>query len=352
LSIFLLPCFLVIGAATQHTYLAFGVAFLTFPLLRLLFGPYRGTHAIAWRESIASALHALPIIFAGVLAVSLVLTAALASDGESVRIDHMLGLGLSMWITMLFALCPAHELIHRRSRMERLAGAILAGACGYPALVFEHPLHHARHADIANAEWPSSNESVWTFSLRRLKRIVKEFASDFASAFLGRQRGQSAQAIVVAVLNTTGMAAWFTISLGLAGLVAYMACATGCALGMQIMTYLQHWGLAEDFADRNSSRPIAWEEDCRFQAWVTLHISFHQAHHVSAALPFYRLGMSASSPRLPAGYIVMMVLCMFPRGWRRIMAPALTHWTQGHGGEISSGYSLTCFHLYRNPGPR
>lgn len=347
LLILLLPILLVVGAHTRHTYLAIGVAFLLFPLMRLLFGPYRQAHAIEWHESIASALHALPIVYAGFLFSCLVLVGVSLFGAADLSAVELIGLGLSLWITMLFALCPAHELIHRRTRFERIAGAFVAGATGYPALVLEHPLHHARHADLANAEWPKAAESVWQFSARRLTRIAREFSNELASAISLRHSGQVAQSTLVATLATLGTGTWLTSSMGAKGLFLYLGCAAGCTLGMQLMTYLQHWGLADGLAGSPASTHIAWEEDCRFQAWVTLHISFHQAHHLHAGLPFYRLGMSDSSPRMPAGYILMMIFSMFPRLWQRHMVPLLTFWSSQESAPIGAGHALTCFHIYR-----
>ena len=63
LTIFVMPTLLVAGAATGHVFLAIGVAFLVFPLMRLVFGAYKPVHELPWREGIASMLHALPIAY-------------------------------------------------------------------------------------------------------------------------------------------------------------------------------------------------------------------------------------------------------------------------------------------------
>ena len=82
----------------------------------------------------------------------------------------LLGLGLSLWMTLLFGTCVAHELIHRRDKRQAMLGHMLAGICGYPALGMEHLAHHARPGDTRLAEYPLKDESVWQFAWRRMRQ--------------------------------------------------------------------------------------------------------------------------------------------------------------------------------------
>lgn len=348
-SIFLMPALLVASVATGHSFLAIGVAMLMLPLMRLVFGAYRPVHLFAWRESVATFLHALPAVYVVVAVGSLVYVASGVASRTDLSAASLIGIGLSLWITLVLGLCPAHELLHRRSRATRLLGAVLAGAIGYPALALEHAIHHAREGDTEFAEWPLVDESVWRFAMRRLQHVGAEFA-DALRANPG-DSGVSAlhlQARVAATSFALVASCFFSLG-GTRGLLLYACAGVGCALGMQIMTYLQHWGLGESSSTLDRPQPLAWEDDCRFQAWITLHISFHQAHHRSASTPCYRLGMCDSSPRLPAGYIIMMLVCLVPPLWRRAMWPALIAWQANPHDHLSAGRRLTCFGLYQRP---
>lgn len=347
--VLLMPALLVVGTLAQRPYLAIGVAFLVLPLMRMAFGSYRNTHAIAWREGVATFLHWLPVAYAALLLGSEFAVARWVGGHTSASTSALIGVGLSLWITLLFGLCSAHELIHRRRRLERLIGAALAGFLGYPALALEHPMHHAREGREDTADWPRFDESVWTFSTRRLWRVGREFIS----AVLTRESHPLASALrtqaLTALVSTGVMLGVFLGLAGPPGLAIYTLAAMGCALGMQIMTYLQHWALADPRWVGDRAQPLAWEDDCRFQAWITLHISFHQQHHVAASTPFYRLGMDAASPRLPAGYIAMMLICLVPSAWRSAMLPALEEWKSDPGRHESPGRRMTCFGLYQVP---
>lgn len=343
LTIFAMPTLLVVGAVTGHAFLALGTAFLVFPLMRLVFGAYKPVHELPWREGIASMLHALPAAYALFMVGSLLVVAHQLPDVAESGAPELVGMGLSLWITMLFALCPAHELIHRRSRFERDVGSALAGAIGYPALLLEHSLHHARHGQVELAEWPGMTESAWTFAIRRLRRVAADDVNDMRRAASSWRTSASARHTVIAHATMVAVATYFLAVAGPAGALLYLCSAAGCAFGMQLITYVQHWGLGDDAVVAGRDQPLAWEDDCRFQAWVTCHISFHQQHHWNAHTAYYRLGMAAGAPRLPAGYIVMLLLCLVPALWREAMLPVLAHWHDDPNDVPTPGRRLTCW---------
>jgi hypothetical protein len=171
LSIFLMPALFLAGAITQEPWLAFGAVILVFPLARLVFGGLPAAGAPEWREQIATFLHYLPLVFACVLPVCVLIGLALTGQAQRTDGSATIGLGLSLWMTLLFGTCVAHELIHRRAKWHALLGSMLAGFCGYPALGFEHLAHHARPGDTHLAEYPLRDESVWKFAGRRTKRV-------------------------------------------------------------------------------------------------------------------------------------------------------------------------------------
>ena len=174
LAIFIMPLLFVAGATTANTRLAFGVVVLIFPLARLGCGALPGSGAPEWSEGMATWLDCLPLAYVPVLALCVLVGVASAGATVSVELPAAVGLGLSLWMTLLFATCVAHELIHRRSGRQAMLGYVLAGICGYPALGMEHLAHHARPGETARAECPTRTESVWAFAGRRLLRIATE----------------------------------------------------------------------------------------------------------------------------------------------------------------------------------
>lgn len=346
LAIFLMPTLLVIGALMDQPWLAIGVVVLVFPLARLAFGAL--PRAPEWPEGVATFLEQLPVVYAAVVPPAVLVALALAQAlGPESGLGEFAGLSLSLWMTMLFGTCVAHELIHRRGRRQALLGHLLAGFCGYPALGAEHLAHHARPGDTRRAEYPRRAESVWSFACRRVRRIGRELFGPAASVWGRRTSTPTSQGTRIALTATAVTWASFAVVGGVAGAVLYALTVAGVTFGIQLITYIQHWGLGDDSVPDRVSYGRGWEDDCRFQAWVTLGISLHDVHHHDSRRPYYRIHLSPDSPRLPAGYVLLMFASLVPWIWRRVMAEAFQHWLSAPASPRSAGRHLTCFGVHR-----
>ena len=344
LSILILPLALVAGAMIGKPFLAAGVALLVFPLGRAIFGTYRKPPV--WREALATALHLLPMVYGMTLLASLATLLKLMNSGAVAGIAAWCGLAISLALTLLFATCPVHELLHRRETLELRIGAWLAGIAGYPLLCVEHRDHHVNPLAAKAVDEPRCDESVWGFSWRRITGVTGA-ALELCRA--APEYGQGAIALRnlrQACCMTVLTGALFTAFGGPAGLAAYAFSAVLVTFGVQLMTYIQHWGLPSNAVP---AQQIAWEDDCMLQAWLTLHVSFHQSHHRKPNLPFYRLALTPDAPRLPAGYIVLLFASLVPKVWRAAMQPALTHWQQQPLKPRSPSRRFSCFNAYGSP---
>ncbi len=345
LTIFLMPVLFLLGAIVREPWLAFGVVILVFPLARVVFGAMPATGAPEWRERIATLLHGLPLAFACVLPTSVLAGLVLTVQSEPRGSLATVGLGLSLWMTLLFGTCVAHELIHRRDKRHALVGNMLAGFCGYPVLGSEHLAHHARPGDTHLAEYPFKEESVWTFAGRRMKRIAVELLGPGAPTWRPSAQSPAVRGTRFALLATALTLSSFTLVAGPLGMCLYLGAMLGVVFGVQLITYIQHWGLGDDNIPGRIAYGRGWEDDCRFQAWVTLGLSLHDQHHRDSRKPFYRIDPSPDSPRLPAGYVLLMFASLVPSVWRRVMAPSHEYWLSNPSSPLSAGHRLTCFGL-------
>ena len=151
---FVVPTLLVVGLAIDMPILAFAIVMFVFPFMRRIVGKIQPDDPPIWNEGIATLLDRLPLIYAAVLAgcIAVVLSHLAFNAGPSA--SEAVGLGLSLWMLMLFATCVAHELTHRRDPRQAMVGHCIAGIAGYPLLGNEHLRHHARAGDTSGAEWP------------------------------------------------------------------------------------------------------------------------------------------------------------------------------------------------------
>ena len=345
--ILLLPVLLMVGMWLNVPVLAFALVMLVFPLARVVLGGAHPQPAILWSEGVATFLDRLPVAYAGVLLVALLLFGVELVQRPPATALSAVGAGLSLWAALLFGTSVAHDLIHRRQRRDAKVGRFLAAVAGYPLLEFEHLSHHACAGDTGLAEWPRLDESVWRFSWRRVCRIASTVSARTSSIAGHRISSPLVKSAYRATAMTLATWAAFAVAAGPIGFYIYGGAVAGVTLAIQISTYLQHWGLGDDSIPDAGANHFAWEDDCLFQSWMTLNLSFHQSHHRVSREPYYRISVAPDSPRLPAGYVVLMFVCFFPPLWRKAMLPALSHWKSHPRQPISPGRNLTCFALYQ-----
>mgnify|MGYP001205294728 CR=1 FL=1 len=340
------PALLALGAWLDKPALAGGTILLLFPLARLMFGAFHSSMEHEWHPRVARLLDQLPHAYVVVLAAALTMV-LWKLHAQSLTVATAAQWILSLWVVLMLATCVAHELLHRKSRAERFLGHALTGIAGYPVLGYEHVRHHRLRGSTGAAEWPRLSDSVWAFGGRRLRRIAAETVGPRGMAWLGNSASPTVRGVRIGL--TACVLAWaaFSAAAGWGGGAVYALTAVFVAGGVQLVTYMQHWGLGDDHLPDARSRELAWEDDCRFEAWLTMSMSVHQTHHVDAGRPFYSLAPTPGSPRMPTGYVLLMVAALIPPVWRRTMTPALEYWLAHPEASPSAGRHVLCVAAYR-----
>lgn len=333
------PALLLLGIASEIHSLAVVSLFGIAPLLRIVYGD-ASTSPPQWRESVATALEWLPNVYGVVFLASMVAGLALLSDTPPVGLQWV-WLGLSFWAVFAFASCAAHELLHRRDRGSKVLGRILAGVMGYPVLEHEHRAHHATSGAVRVPEWPAVTESVWRFSARRMVHVLRT-AWDGNAAAAQRAGRRYRGGLQLAVASMAATAAAFGVALGWTGVLFYLVVSLGVHWAIQAITYVQHWGLGRDSLPEAAQGSFGWEDGCRLQRWLTLSISYHQAHHHGTSVPYYRQTIQPGSPRMPGGYVVLLFASLVPPVWRALMMPALSAWKLSPHAQQAPGRRLFC----------
>jgi alkane 1-monooxygenase len=146
-----------------------------------------------------------------------------------------------------------------------------------------------------------------------LRKIGAETLGAQGIAWVGDSRDPTVYGLCTALGATLATLAHFGAMAGWVGAITYVSVIVLVAFSIQLVTYMQHWGLGDDVRDDAHARAWGWEHDCRLQAWVTLNLSLHHAHHLDPHRPYYRTTLAAGSPRLPAGYVLLMFAACLPR---------------------------------------
>ncbi|MGL4577209.1 MAG: alkane 1-monooxygenase [Burkholderiaceae bacterium] len=228
----------------------------------------------------------------------------------------------------VIAINTGHELIHKPTRSEQIAGGALLASVGYGTFKVEHIYGH--HVDVATPQDNSTarlGENVYAFIARAFARNPRR-AYTLERAARAR-RGQST------AWWQSELTLWYGVTLVLAALcyaiagplgLVYFAgqCVAAISL-LEVINYVEHYGLA-----RRQLANGRWEKVDPTHSWnsnyiltnlLLFQLQRHSDHHANAVRRYQTLRHFPQSPQLPAGYATMVVLAAIPWLWRRVMDP-------------------------------
>ena len=303
--------------------LVFGI----FPLLDLLAGldatnPPDGV--IKWLEADryyrwCTYLY-LPLQYAG-----LVLACWLFSR-PSLSVADKIGLALTVGMVSGIAINTAHELGHKRDRLERWLSKIALAQSGYGHFFVEHNRGH--HVRVATPEDPASSRLGESF-YRFLPRTV---AGSLRSAWelertrlarLGSPPWTHRNDILTAWSMTLVLFGVLAALFG-PGVLPYLVlqAVIGFCL-LEVVNYLEHYGLLrgrrEDGRYERTRPEHSWNSNSAASNVLLYHLQRHSDHHANPVRRYQALRHVDEAPQLPTGYAGMIVLALLPPVWRRVM---------------------------------
>ncbi|MGW0162785.1 alkane 1-monooxygenase [Mycobacterium sp. NPDC003323] len=249
------------------------------------------------------------------------------------------GLMVTVGIVGGIAINAAHELGHRRAKLEKRLSKVALAQTGYGHFFVEHNRGH--HLRVATPEDPASarfGESVYQFIPRSVIGGLRS-AWQLESARLaraGKSRWSLSNDILNAWLLTLGLFAglivWFgvTITPWLIGQALIGICL------LETVNYLEHYGLrrqrtADGRYERVGQRH-SWNSNTLMANVFLYHLQRHSDHHANPHKRYQTLQPSDQAPQLPTGYGSMLLLAWCPPWWRRVMDPRVS---AHYGGDIS-----------------
>ncbi len=254
------------------------------------------------------------------------LMAGKAATQTSHLVGGFLGLGLLFGIA---ATNVSHELVHRTwSRSAQETGRWLLAFTWDAAFAIEHVYGH--HRRVATWDDPASSrrgESFYPFFLRSLWMGNKS-AWEIESSFLKKKRlplwshhnrllrGWAISLLMV--LASYAMIGWQGVALQVA-LALY-----GKAY-LELVNYIEHYGLV-----RLPQTPVhlrhSWNSNSSISSWFLFNLTRHSHHHATGHIPFWKLEPQTSAPRLPYGYMTMLLIALIPPFFKALMKGPLDRW--------------------------
>jgi alkane 1-monooxygenase len=209
----------------------------------------------------------------------------------------------------------AHELVHRRNRVEYFMGRLLLMFVCYEQFATEHVRGH--HPRLGTREDPATarfGEKLEDFTRRTIPGQFKS-AWHLEKVRLGDAEMKLTDSrmlrhrVLQGVVAEVGITVAFGVLFGPIAVVAFLLQAHNAVILLETVNYIEHWGI-----ERTSRRvtPVdSWDTDNGFTLRTLVGLSRHADHHSQASRPYQELRYFAESPKMPLGYYGTILLAMF-----------------------------------------
>ena len=247
---------------------------------------------------------------------------------QGVTTGEAMGLALSLGLMCAGGgINVAHELMHRKPRLEQGLAEVLMASVSYPWFCVEHVLGH--HRNVGTRDDPATARlgqtlygfvpqtligglvSAWQLEGERVRR--RGVAWTLADRRLRHP---------LLLVGTYGLVGFLA---GPLGMVFFAAQSLTAILLLETINYVEHYGLERELDGKG--RPVrvqphhSWNSTHRFSNWFLFNLQRHADHHAYASRPYHQLRAFPDAPELPLGYPTMVLLSLVPPAWFAIMNP-------------------------------
>jgi alkane 1-monooxygenase len=237
-----------------------------------------------------------------------------------------IGIAVSVGAVGGIGIANAHELGHKKEKVERWLSKVVLAQTAYGHFYVEHNRGH--HARVATPEDPASSrmgESFWAFLPRTVLGSLRSGWELEANRM--RTQGRRVWSIRNDVLN-----AWAMTAVLFGGTIAWLGWAVvpflviqavfGFSL-LEVVNYVEHYGLLrQTLPNGRYERCLpthSWNSNHVASNVALYHLERHSDHHAHPTRRYQSLRHFDDSPQLPNGYGLMIGLAYLPPVWRRVM---------------------------------
>ncbi len=250
-------------------------------------------------------------------------------------------IGFSL-VTGGIGITVAHELGHKKSKLEQFYSQLILMTVCYMHFYIEHNRGH--HVQVATPDDPATARKDENF-----------YAFWFRSVFHGYAHAwqiekESLQRKGFSTFNLKNEMIWFTflpiafcllltsVFSALAGrfvwevpLFFFTQSIFAFTL-LELVNYIEHYGIVrKQNAEGNYERvnPLhSWNASHLISNFFLFQLQRHSDHHANAIKRYQVLNHYDNSPQLPFGYPTMILIALFPPLWFTKMNPLLNEWKE------------------------
>lgn len=248
---------------------------------------------------------------------------------------EMIGILLTSGIMMgAFGITAAHELVHRRKKIEE--------GLGYAILVLLHFTHFAichikgHHKHVATPADPATakkGEALYAYWLRAIpgeffeayaiekERVEKETKEIWwLKKFL---LNQVVKFVFLSIFLLIVVASAWGVNIALAWVIQSVI----ALLILSTVDYIEHYGLQRFEVKPGIYEPIrpwhSWDSAKAMTNWSLFNLAMHSDHHMKVQKKYPQLQAHHDAAILPYGYSTMFLLAFLPPMFKRIMDPLI-----------------------------
>jgi len=234
----------------------------------------------------------------------------------------------------------AHELGHKKTKVERFYGKALLMTVCYMHFYIEHNRGH--HVYVATPEDPATARKgenfyrfwvrsvfgsylhAWALERESLKRknkgVISIYNEMIAFAILPVA---FCAALMILVILLTGQVSW--------GIPLFFFAQSILAFTLlELVNYVEHYGIRrKEIAPGKYERvnPVhSWNASHLLSNFFLFQLQRHSDHHAYAHKRYQILNHYDESPQLPFGYPTMILIALVPPLWFMLMDRRLEHW--------------------------
>jgi alkane 1-monooxygenase len=208
----------------------------------------------------------------------------------------------------------AHELVHRRAKVQYFLGRLLLMFVCYEQFATEHVRGH--HPRLGTAEDPATarfGESLHDFIRRSIPAQFKSAwhlekmrlgDAHMRNTDLRMVRHRVLQGVVAEVLIIAG----YLVLAGPVAVVFFLLQSRSAVVLLETVNYIEHWGITR--ATRTVTPVDSWDTDNGFTLRTLVGLSRHADHHAQASRPYQQLRYFEESPKMPHGYYGTILMAM------------------------------------------
>lgn len=225
-----------------------------------------------------------------------------------------------------FAVNTAHEMGHKRTRLDQWFARFALAVPWYGHFSIEHNFGHHKH--VATPEDPASarmGESIYRFALREIPgtfvrawRIEKTRLARRGHA-LFTWRNEILQSYAISLVLQGGL----VLALGWSGLIFLIIHNAFAWFQLTSANYIEHYGLLRQKDDQGQYERCqphhSWNSNHVCSNLLLFHLERHSDHHAHPQRRYQSLRDFEDVPRLPSGYFGMYLLAYFPPLWFKVM---------------------------------